>query len=104
MRARHSARGLGGGHASLCPPSMLLPLEELVCRRALRLLLDLVGLEARNLFLQERDALVELLDREQSQILPDLVNELLLRALLVIECRHGIKEYPATGVVVTPAG
>src|SRR3954469_13833177 len=66
--------------------SRKLSLEELVGGRALRLLRDLVGLEPGDFLLQQGNALVELLNRERRQILPDLVHELFLRPVVVI-CR-----------------
>src|SRR3954451_17813860 len=68
--------------------SRKLSLEELVGGRALRLLRDLVGLEPGDFLLQQRDALVELLNREQCQILPDLVRDLFLRPVVVIHRGH----------------
>src|SRR5262249_20432651 len=50
--------------------------------------LHLVGFEPRDLVAQQRDPLIEFLDRQQRQVLPDLVDELLLRAVFVVECRH----------------
>ena len=32
----------------------------------------------------------QFLDREQAQVLPDLVRDLLLRSVVVIDCRHGV--------------
>src|SRR4051812_1971633 len=92
-----------GTRFALCPPHPLpLPLEELVRGRALRLLFHLVGLEPRDLVLEERDAVVQFLNREQSQVLPDLVHELFLRAFLVVECRHGGENTPSPGRLSHP--
>src|SRR3954463_3791663 len=74
--------------ASHKPQSRKLSLEELVGRRTLRLLLDLVGLEPGDFLVQQHDALVELLNREQRQILPDLVRDLFLRPVVVIRRGH----------------
>ena len=77
-------------------------LEELIGGGALRLFLDLVCLQPRDLFLQKRDALVELLHGEQGQILPNLVGELFLRTVFVIDRWHGEK-IPRAPPVVTCA-
>src|SRR3954451_9771317 len=68
--------------------SRKLSLEELVGGRTLRLLLHLVRLEPGDFLVQQRDALVELLNREQGQVLHDLVHEIFLRPVVVIRRGH----------------
>src|SRR5947208_17188557 len=72
-----------------CTPLRQLSLEKLIRGRALRLLLRLVGFEPRDLLVEQRDALVEFLDRQQRQVLPDLVRDLLLRPVVLIDRWHG---------------
>src|SRR5262249_26556082 len=47
------------------------------------------GFQARDLLLEEGDALAQLLDREQRQVLANLVNDLLLGPVVVFAQRHG---------------
>src|SRR5207342_2344082 len=83
--ARPASQTTGGAHKC----RIASPLEELVRGRTLRLLLCLVGLEPCDLLAQQCDALVELLDREQGQILPDLVRDFLLRPVVFVDHWHG---------------
>src|SRR3954454_14537630 len=65
-----------------------LSLEELVRRRARRLLPDLVGLEPGDLLPEQIDALVEFTHRQQPKLLPDLMGDLFLWALVVLDRCH----------------
>jgi hypothetical protein len=47
-----------------------------------------IGLEPRDLLIEERDAGGKLLDREQGQVLADLVSDLLLRPIILVHRRH----------------
>jgi hypothetical protein len=46
------------------------------------------GLKPRDFFFQERDALAQLRHREQAQILPDLMGDLLLGPVVVVDPWH----------------
>jgi hypothetical protein len=69
--------------------SLLLP-EKGIRRRADILFSRHVGFKPRDFFFQERDSLAEFARRQQREILPEFVNEFLLRLLLVIKGWHGI--------------
>src|SRR5215475_2491325 len=62
-----------------------LALEEIVGRVLGRTLLGGGLLQARDLAGQKRDAFVQLLDREQRQVLADLVGDLLARPVVVFD-------------------
>ena len=70
-------------------PAGALFLEELIGGLARSLFAGLVGLKTRDLTLQQGNTLVELADRKQGQILPDLVRDLLLRTVILVDRRHG---------------
>src|SRR5262249_61203068 len=63
-------------------------LEELVGHAARALLAGDRCLEPSDLLGEKGDAFLKLLDREQCEILPDLVHDLFLRAVVVIHYRH----------------
>jgi hypothetical protein len=63
-------------------------LEELVRRPAGSLLFGDVGPQALDLVLQELDAFRKLADREQCEILADLVRDLLFWAVVLVDCWH----------------
>src|SRR5436189_4406134 len=68
--ARAQVRAFGPLRAQEARIAFSSSLEELIGGRTLRLLLRLVGFEPRDFLIEQRDALVELLDRQQGQILP----------------------------------
>src|ERR1700756_5337559 len=78
---RRSSRGAGSAGTGLF-------LEELIGRAQRSLLAGLVCLEPRNLLAQKPNALVELPDREQREVLPDLMGQLLFRPLVVVDRWH----------------
>jgi hypothetical protein len=45
-------------------------------------------LQSRDLLLENRDALLKLLDGQKREILADLVHDLFLRAVIFVHCRH----------------
>jgi hypothetical protein len=63
-------------------------LEELVGDVARTLFAGNVRLQSRDLLLENRDALLKLLDGQKREILADLVHDLFLRAVLFVHCRH----------------
>ena len=62
--------------------------EELICDAARRLLLRARGFEPFDFAREQRDALSELFDRQQREILPDLVDKFLFRLVLVLVRSH----------------
>src|SRR5215471_17827236 len=63
-------------------------LEELIGDIARRLLARDRSFKPGDLFLHQGDAFLQLLDRQERELLPDLVHDLLLRAVVVIVLGH----------------
>jgi hypothetical protein len=65
-----------------------------------------VPLEPRNLFLEKSNALSDLTGRQQRQILANLVDDLLLRSIVIVDRGHGAfsgaKILTRAAAVVTP--
>src|SRR5271165_4263843 len=62
--------------------------EELICGAARRLFLCARRFEPFDFACEQRDALVELFDRQQREVLPDLMDKFLFRPVLVFLRRH----------------
>src|SRR5690242_11690186 len=82
-------------------------LEKQIRSRFRRLLAVDVGLQPRDLFLEKSDPFVELADRQQRQLLADLVRDLFPGPVVIIERWHGRPPCPpqkiaGVGTVVTP--
>jgi hypothetical protein len=59
--------------------------------------------QPRDFLLEKRDALLKLLDREQREILADLVHDLFLRAVVFIHCRHRSPPHESAGKILRAA-
>src|ERR1700730_11893541 len=66
----------------------LLLLEEMGGNVARGLFPGDVCVQPSDLLFQQRNALLQLLDREEREILTDLVRDLFLRAIVFVHCRH----------------
>src|ERR1700686_454422 len=59
--------------------------------------------EASDLLFHQRDPLLQLLDREQREILADLVRDLFLRAIVFVYCRHRSPPSTSAKIAAQPA-
>src|SRR6185437_17090225 len=95
--------GSAPGFAALVRDDSELGFEKRVCRILRGALLRRRFLQPRDLGSEKRDAFVELLDRKQREVLPDLVRNLLLRPVILVHRHLGPPCLSASGPVASPS-
>jgi hypothetical protein len=111
-RSRAVAHIRKSAHSAIAPastsPRAASLLEKKIGCRFRRTLAHHIGFEAGDLLLEKRHALSEFADRQQSQVLANLVGDLFLRPVFIVDGWHGWtpgigRKITATGMVVTSA-